>query len=96
VLLIECPWCGPRDEIEFRWGCERGVTRPAAPASDADWADYLYFRRNPKGASDELWVHAGGCRQWFAVRRDTASHRIVSTHPLRERLPEASGGGTAA
>ncbi|MGZ8625813.1 MAG: sarcosine oxidase subunit delta, partial [Actinomycetota bacterium] len=20
MLLIPCPWCGPRDEVEFRYG----------------------------------------------------------------------------
>jgi len=27
VLLIECPWCGPRAETEFSYGGEAGIER---------------------------------------------------------------------
>ena len=44
MLLIECPWCGPRAETEFSYGGEAGIVRPADPdtLSDAEWADYLF------------------------------------------------------
>ena len=79
MLLIPCPWCGPRDEPEFVFGGEP-ATRPipAADVSDAAWSDYLHFRSNPKGPSRELWRHAGGCGQWFVLARDTASHEIIA------------------
>ncbi|PTW59831.1 sarcosine oxidase subunit delta [Breoghania corrubedonensis] len=78
MLLIECPWCGPRDEIEFAYGGEAHIARPADPSklSDAEWAEFLFFRSNPKGAHRERWVHAAGCRRWFNVERDTVSYRI--------------------
>jgi hypothetical protein len=28
VLLIPCPWCGLRDEIEFSYGGEAHIVRP--------------------------------------------------------------------
>ena len=31
MLLIPCPWCGPRDEIEFHYGGEAHIARPADP-----------------------------------------------------------------
>jgi sarcosine oxidase subunit delta len=31
MLLIECPWCGPRDEIEFSYGGEAHRVRPGDP-----------------------------------------------------------------
>jgi heterotetrameric sarcosine oxidase delta subunit len=67
--------------VEFRYGGEAGVTRPISPAqcSDAEWADYLYYRNNLKGVQLERWVHAWGCRQWFELRRDTLSHEIIDT-----------------
>ena len=90
VLLIECPWCGPRAETEFSYGGEAGIERPADPyaLSDAEWADYLFFRRNPRGAHRELWNHAQGCRRWFGVERDTVSYRIEKNYRL-------SGAGSA-
>ena len=84
MLLIECPWCGPRAETEFSYGGEAGITRPEDPyaLSDAEWADYLFFRRNPRGAHRELWNHAQGCRRWFGVERDTVSYRIERSYRL--------------
>ena len=31
MLLITCPWCGPRDEVEFHYGGQAGVAHPADP-----------------------------------------------------------------
>ena len=28
MLVIKCPWCGPRAEIEFSYGGEGGIARP--------------------------------------------------------------------
>ncbi|HEX4183079.1 MAG TPA: sarcosine oxidase subunit delta [Caulobacteraceae bacterium] len=79
---IVCPFCGPRAELEFRWGGDAQVTRPALSCGDAVWARYLFHRRNPKGSSLERWVHAYGCRQWFLVARDTVTHEVTATSPL--------------
>jgi heterotetrameric sarcosine oxidase delta subunit len=91
MLLIRCPWCGPRDEIEFRCGGEAHIVRPADPdaVSDAEWADYLFMRTNAKGAHRERWVHALGCRRWFNVLRSTVSHEILAVYRMGEREPEA-------
>jgi heterotetrameric sarcosine oxidase delta subunit len=79
MLLIPCPWCGPRNEDEFHYGGQAGVAYPEDPAalSDADWARYLFVRDNPKGAFAERWVHTAGCRRWFTVRRDTATNALL-------------------
>ena len=41
MMLIPCPWCGPRDESEFHYGGQAGVAYPADPGalSDAEWAE---------------------------------------------------------
>ena len=74
--MIRCPWCGERDEVEFslRRRRPRSPTRadPAA-LSDEEWAQFLFFRDNPKGAFAERWVHTHGCRRWFDVVRDTVT-----------------------
>jgi heterotetrameric sarcosine oxidase delta subunit len=78
MLLIPCPFCGPRDEVEFRYGGEAGIVRPKNPdaLSDADWAGYLHMRRNPKGRLEERWFHVHGCRRWFTLVRSTVTHEI--------------------
>jgi len=89
MLLIHCPWCGPRDEIEFRCGGEAHIARPKDPdaISDAEWADYLFMRVNPKGLHRERWVHAMGCRRWFNVLRHTVSHQILAVYRMGEAPP---------
>ena len=90
MLLIACQFCGPRDETEFRYGGQAHVARPLEPAAlgDAAWADYLFMRDNPKGAFRERWMHAGGCRRWFNVLRDTRDHRILAVYRIGEAPPE--------
>ncbi len=79
MLLIPCPWCGERDEIEFSYGGQARVPYPADPAalSDEEWAEWLFVRDNPKGRFAERWVHTQGCARWFDLVRDTATHEIV-------------------
>ena len=58
MLLIDCPYCRmQRPEIEFRYAGEAHIARPSDPAAltDAEWADYLYMRTNPKGLHVERW-----------------------------------------
>jgi len=89
MLLIPCPWCGPRDEIEFHYGGEAHIARPADPGAldDQAWAQYLFMRNNPKGPFPERWVHSAGCRRWFNLMRDTATHRILAVYKIGEVPP---------
>ena len=91
MLLIECPWCGPREESEFHCGGEAHVARPERPEalSDAEWADYLFMRTNPKGRHRERWVHEAGCGRWFNVERDTVTHEIIAVYRMDEASPGA-------
>ena len=84
MMLIECPFCGPRDETEFSCGGEAHIARPLAEnkISDADFADYLFMRDNPKGLFLERWRHSAGCRRWFNMARDTVSHDVVEIYPM--------------
>ncbi len=86
MMLIPCPWCGPRNQIEFTYGGDATVTRPAPDAPEAAWVDYVYLRDNPSGPHDELWYHGAGCRAWFAVRRDTRTHAILESRPMDRPL----------
>jgi sarcosine oxidase subunit delta len=79
MLLIPCPFCGPRAEIEFSNAGEGGLIRPRDPAtlSDTEWAAFLYMRGNPKGPHQERWRHAQGCGRFFTISRDTITDQFV-------------------
>ena len=89
MLLIDCPWCGQRDQTEFAYQGEAHLVRPANPdaLSEQEWGDYLFFRRNPRGLHYERWLHQHGCRRWFNVARDTVSDRIYASYKPGERKP---------
>ena len=78
-MLIPCPWCGDREDIEFTYGGPVDTAYPAHPevADDPTWARFVFFRSNPKGKIAERWVHAAGCRRWFNLVRDTVTHNIT-------------------
>ena len=76
MLRIPCPWCGERDEIEFRYRGDAAVTRPAADAGAEAFVAYVYRRGNPRGWHLEWWLHTGGCRRLLKVLRHTVSHDI--------------------
>ena len=84
MLIINCPHCGPREESEFACGGEAHIARPLAKnsISDAEFADYLFLRDNPKGLFLERWRHSAGCRRWFNIARDTVSHEIIEVYPM--------------
>jgi len=92
MLLIECPWCGSRAETEFSCGGEADISRPESPAllSDADWADYLFMRKNTRGWYRELWNHSQGCRQWFVVERNTITYQIAGSSKLASSAESTS------
>ncbi|MBK6013625.1 sarcosine oxidase subunit delta family protein [Streptomyces sp. MBT53] len=89
MLLIPCPWCGPRDEAEFHYGGQAHVAYPETPAdlTDEEWARYLFFRANPKGPFAERWSHAAGCRRWFNAVRDTSTNEILRVYRAGEERP---------
>lgn len=96
MLLIECPYCGPRDETEYHYGGEAHVPYPEDPSelSDREWAEYLFYRNNPKGLLKERWAHTVGCRRWFNAVRDTATYEITAVYRMGENAPEQEPGGT--
>jgi len=89
MLIVCCPYCGDRPEIEFRHAGEAHIARPVDPASvsDADWAEFLYFRTNPKGRHAERWRHVHGCGRFFNAVRDTVTDRFVGTYRVGDAPP---------
>ena len=91
MQLIECPYCGRREEAEFAYGGQAHVAYPAAPneTSDVEWGEFLFFRDNPHGPFAERWNHAAGCRRWFNAVRDTATHEFLAVYRIGDPRPEA-------
>ena len=89
MLLIACPVCGPRPELEFSYGGEAHIARPRDPAalSDAEWEAFLYRRTNPKGVHAERWRHTHGCGRFFNALRDTRTDQFFGTYRVGEPAP---------
>ena len=97
MLLISCPWCGPRDEIEFHYGGEAHIADPRTPprSPTRQWARLPLHARQPEGrCSRERWVHAHGCRRWFNVLRDTVTHQILAVYRIGETPPDRTNAAT--
>ena len=90
MLEIECPYCGKRPELEFRYGGEAHLARPQDPSEldDRAWAEHLFYRQNPRGIAAERWNHAHGCQRWFNALRDTVRDRFLATYKVGEPRPD--------
>ena len=85
MQLFPCPFCGTRDETEFRFLGEADALRPTGggAAALAEWTRYLYFQRNLKGRVAEIWSHAP-CGETFRMERDTITHVVTASTSLRK------------
>ena len=79
------------------------VSYPANPneLNDREWAEFLFYRDNTKGAFAERWLHSTGCRQWFNMLRDTVTYDIQAVYPMgaprpASAIPAAAESGTAS
>jgi sarcosine oxidase subunit delta len=90
MLLIPCPYCGERPELEFQYGGEAHVARAKDPSTESDeaWGAFLYARSNPKGLHAERWRHVHGCGRFFNALRDTASDFFVVAYRIGEARPD--------
>lgn len=90
MLLIPCPYCGERPELEFAYGGQAHVARPTGPQpiGEDEWTDFLYTRINTRGIHAERWRHVRGCGRFFNAIRDTTTDRILSTYRVGEKPPE--------
>lgn len=95
MLNIDCPFCGARPETEFGYGGQAHVAYPDDPwaLTDEEWAQFVFYRDNPRGDFAERWVHSAGCRKWFNAIRDTRSYQIKVTYTLDAPRPETSSTG---
>lgn len=84
-MLINCPYCGPRDVSEFTYQGDDNRVRPDPASTDQSaWNAYVYDRSNPMGDHNEIWQHSGGCRSHLKVTRSTLTHAISSVGFVRD------------
>ena len=90
MFLINCPYCGERDQAEFSCGGGAHIARPKNPPelSDDQWAEYLFLRKNTKGIHYERWNHEYRCRQWFNLARNTSTDEILAVYKMGEAPPK--------
>ena len=69
-------------ELIRRGGADVVCLQESTPAYEA------YLRENLSGLHQELWFHAGGCRSWLIVTRNTRTHEI-SDVKFAQRVGEA-------
>lgn len=79
MMLIDCPWCGPRNSTEFHHHGPHAARPKVDAAAPEQWRRYLYHRPNPLGEVEETWYHVAGCRRFITVRRDTYTNE---NHPV--------------
>ena len=79
-MLIDCPYCGPRDLAEFAVNGE-AVARPDGERRPRWRGDPRGLRRGRLSTRQsgwphrEYWLHAAGCGSWLVIERDTRTHR---------------------
>jgi sarcosine oxidase subunit delta len=97
VILLPCPYCGPRNASEFRYVGEVSARPDPNATSVEEWRTFLYTRLNPASWTTETWFHRAGCRQHFVVERHTVTNEVRASRlpaaQLRGREGERATGG---
>ncbi len=91
MLIIPCPICGGRPEVEFTYAGEAHVARPTEPSAidDQAWGEFLYARTNPKGEHAERWRHTHGCGRFFNALRNTYTDQFIASYAAGASRPAA-------
>jgi sarcosine oxidase, subunit delta len=76
MILLPCPWCGPRNVEEFAHLGELTARPEGSGTTRQEWRSYLYLRANPCGWVREQWYHRAGCRRVLAVERHTLTNAV--------------------
>ena len=96
MILIDCPYCGPRNSTEFRHAGEAGKKRDVTTNDPAVWRRYLYQQDNPLGWVRENWFHTAGCRQFLCAERNTQTNEFRWVAPAGYTGPDGASGNESA
>ncbi|MFC3060442.1 sarcosine oxidase subunit delta [Paenirhodobacter populi] len=90
MLTLTCPCCGvTAEETELTYGHEAHLKRFGPGSTDAEFEDYLFNRKNPKGVHFERWRHSYGCGKWFLAARSTVTLEVYGTYSAQTTEPPA-------
>ena len=88
MLILTCPYCGVEaEETEFHGGGEAHLKRYTDGSSDAEFTEYMFQRKNPKGIVFERWRHVFGCGKWFLTARCTTTLEVFGTYAAETKKP---------
>jgi heterotetrameric sarcosine oxidase delta subunit len=76
MLLIPCPHCGDRDEVEFDYG-GRALDWPSLDAGLNAWHATAHLGNDNAEVVEELWYHGAGCERWIRLRRHLSTHQFI-------------------
>ena len=94
MLQLTCPNCGADcEETELAPGGEAHLRRFGPGSADAEFAAYLFERKNHRGVHFERWRHAYGCGSFLEVVRDTITHQISSVKIAHPGMASTVEGG---
>jgi heterotetrameric sarcosine oxidase delta subunit len=78
MLLINCPYCGERDESEFRYGGRRVIYPPLDSSAGIEkWHRAIHLHDNSQEPIREFWYHESACELWIEINRDIDSHETT-------------------
>ena len=86
MFVINCPYCGEREQSEFKVGGEAHIVRPKQLPIMMINGRISFYEKNIKDQF-ERWVHTHGCRKWFNVVRDTSNDVIKAAYKMGEKPP---------
>ncbi|MBA3618170.1 MAG: sarcosine oxidase subunit delta [Acidothermales bacterium] len=89
MMLLPCPWCGPRAAEEFGYLGEASKRPDPQQATPREWRNYLYLRNNVAGWTSERWYHRMGCRRYLTVQRHTVTNEVRSATPPAVRTADS-------
>ena len=100
MILLPCPYCGPRNASEFRYVGELSERPDPNAVAVEEWRASLYMRGNPAGWTTESWFHRAGCRQHFTAERHTVTNEVRASRlpavQLSDGQEERTTGGNVA
>ena len=99
MLLIPCPYCGGARRLEFAYGGEAHIARPADPVR-ADRRGVGGLPLHPHQPARACTSSAGGtshgCGRFFNAVRDTVTDKFVATYKAGEPRPDRSQAAAGA
>ncbi len=90
MKTLNCPLNGRRNITEFVYGGEYHMRPDANNASSTEWAEYVFFDRNPAGEVIEWWFHSPSA-YWFLAKRNTVTDEVLATFAFDELAQHVEG-----